>query len=165
MSIRITFSGDDRVQALLQRKRQQIFRALELKINSLMLRLQAKIQGEKLSGQVLKQRTGTLKRSIEVIPVEQKGDALAGGVRGGGGPAFYGRFHEYGTSNSYTIVPVNKKALAFIMGGKQVIVKKVVHPPFPERSFMRSSLEEMNDEIVTELKATIRRVFSATPGE
>ena len=140
---------------MLQQRGPRIIAALVRKMNQLVFRLQAKIVNEKLAGQVLHHRTGTLASSIRAIPTQVEGAALVAKVEGGGGPAFYGKFHEFGTTDWYTIRPINKKALAFMMGGKQVIVRSVYHPPIKERSFMRSSLAEMREQIQTELQETI----------
>lgn len=126
----------------------QILQAVRLKMNGLMIALQAHIVGDKLSGQVLKHRSGKLANSIRVNTAEIAGETVTASVQGAGGPAFYGRLHEFGTSNSYRIVPVNKKALSFLLDGKQVIVRSVIHPPIKERSFMRTSFAEMQGRIV-----------------
>ena len=53
---------------------------------------------------------------------------------------------------------MNKKALAFMLGGKQVFARRVQHPPIQERSFMRSSLEEMRPGIIAGLEETIQEI-------
>src|SRR5438132_4498213 len=112
--IRVTFSGTDaKAAAFLRSRAPAIIQALTVKMNSLAIRLQAKIVGEKLSGQVLAHRTGKLAGSVRVIPATAEGGVLRAGVEAGGGPAWYGRIHEYGGQGAYEIVPVNKKALAF----------------------------------------------------
>ena len=44
-----------------------------------------------------------------------------------------------------------------MMGGKQVFFKKVNHPgsTMPERSFLRSSLGEMKDEIIGGIREAV----------
>src|ERR1043166_2857685 len=100
--LRISFQGSD--QTLIQNlngKRPRILLALRTKLDALDIALQAKIVGEKLSGQVLQHRSGKLPGSIRYIPATIAGLTLAGYVEGGGGPALYGRFHEYGTDRAY----------------------------------------------------------------
>jgi hypothetical protein len=140
----------------------RLIAALMVKMNSLLIRLQAKIVGEKLSGQVLKHRTGKLAGSIRVIAAEASEDKIEGAVLGGGGPAFYAKFHEFGTTNWYVIRPVNKKVLRFMIGDKEVFAKSVLHPPIQERSFMRSSLAEMRAQALMELADTVREVTNAS---
>ena len=49
----------------------------------------------------------------------------------------------------HAILPDKAKALAFLVGGKQAFAARVNLPAvtMPERSYLRSSLEEMADEI------------------
>jgi hypothetical protein len=144
--------------ASIQARSPLILEAIARKMNGLNIALQAHIVGNKLSGQVLKHRSGKLANSIRVNQAQIDGETITSSVQGAGGPAFYGRLHEYGTDRSYRIVPVNKKALAFILDGKKVVVKSVLHPPIKERSFMRTSFAEMQDRIIE----GIRQTFSET---
>ena len=62
----------------------------------------------------------------------------------------YAAIHEFGgTIPPHQIVPDKAKALAFAVGGKQAFAARVNLPAIsmPERSYMRSSLAEMTDEI------------------
>ena len=163
--ITFTITGDGPTLERLTVIQSELFSRLERKINLLNTRLQQKIQNEKLSGQVLQQRSGKLKRSIEVIPasIDRVSGVVSGGVQGAGGPAFYGKFHEFGTTRSYEIVPVTKQALSFLIGDKRVFAKRVTHPPIQERSFMRSSQEEMKEEIISGLQQTVQQLLSAKP--
>ena len=66
----------------------------------------------------------------------------------------YAAIHEFGgIIPPHEIVPDKAKALAFILGGKQAFAARVNLPAIamPERSYMRSSLAEMADEIGEEL--------------
>jgi phage gpG-like protein len=57
----------------------------------------------------------------------------------------YAAIHEYGgTTRAHVIEARKAKALAFQMGGQTVFFKRVNHPGshMPERSFLRSALEE-----------------------
>jgi hypothetical protein len=61
-------------------------------------------------------------------------------------------------------VPVNKKALRFIIDGKVIFAKKVtVTRGTKERSFMRSSLAELKSDILDGLQQTVYSVLSAKP--
>jgi hypothetical protein len=75
-------------------------------------RLAAYIVTEKLSGQVLVRRSGSLARSVKRLPVTNSADVITGGVEAGGGLAYAG-VQEYGGRGWYTIRPKNKRALAF----------------------------------------------------
>lgn len=159
--LRIFFQNDsaNRLNATLRGLVPRITEAIRKRLDEIDAKLQRKIQTEKLQGQVLHHRTGKLINSIRMIPAKVAGSKVAGYVEGGGGPAWYGKIHEYGTDRAYEIVPVNKKALAFMLNGKQVFAKKVLHPSFAEKSFMRSSLDEMREQIHTELQEAVNEVM------
>jgi hypothetical protein len=132
-----------------------LVKVVTAKVQRFVLLLQQKIKREKLQGQVLQHRTGKLDRSIIALPVEVDGAVVTGEVQGAGPPAQYGQIQEAGGSRSYTIVPVNKKALMFIgTGGAKAFAKKVEHPALKQRSFMSSSLDGMQAQIVSELQET-----------
>jgi phage gpG-like protein len=113
----------------------------------------------KLSGPVLKNRTGTLRRSIN-YRIAETGTSIKAFV---GTNVVYARIHEYGgVTKPHVIMPRNAKALHFLMGGKDAFAKSVQHPgsKMPERSFLRSTLTDMQSEIRQELLGTMRRVMS-----
>ena len=58
-----------------------------------------------------------------------------------------------GKTAAHEILPVKAQALAFVAGGALRFARKVEHPGslIPERSYLRSSLDEMSDEIVAAL--------------
>ena len=91
---------------------------------------------DKLSGQVLNQVSGRLVGSV-FQDVSDEGDRIMGTVSA---DTPYSRIHEYGG----IIEPVNALALHFEIGGKWIYAKRVV---MPERSYLRSTLEERADEI------------------
>lgn len=117
----------------------------------------------KLSGEVLQVRSGKLLGTVETIAAAIENDILTGYVTVGGPDAPYATVQEYGGRDYYEIAPVNKQALAFpgnpelgltskAQLADMVIVKRVNHPPLAERSFARSTVDEMRDEIVAMLE-------------
>lgn len=183
--IRITFKrqSDKAVAAAIRGRATQLRAEMTETLDALMLELLARIQ-EKLSGDVLQQRTGTLIGSITKQPTVQQGNRIIGSVTGAGKPAEYGIVQERGGTHTFEILPVNKQALAFFPSGAAgegavgrglfhqagslrgtlkagkgaqfaalggVVVKKVIHPPLPKRSFMGSSLDEMRSEITARI--------------
>lgn len=50
--------------------------------------------------------------------------------------------------------------LAFVMGGATVFAKHVWHPPAQERSYLRSSLDDMEQKAVAKLQAAIDGVLA-----
>lgn len=127
-----------------------------LKVRGLALRLQAHIQQDKLSGQVLKVQTGALRRSITQQVIDG-GTSIIGRVFSSG-DVKYAAIHEFGgQTKAHIIEPRKGEALAFMMGGNQIFAKVVHHPgsKMPERSFMRSGLADMASDIQSELKAAV----------
>jgi HK97 gp10 family phage protein len=149
--LNVSLVGDREMIARLEAMPDKLHAALLRKVTALTLKLEAKIK-EQLSGKVLKVRTGKLRRSIhsrvDSTPVSVTGMAASSG------DVKYAGIHEFGGQTKAHIIEArNAKALAFKMNGKQVFFARVNHPgsKMPERSFMRSSLKEMRDEIVQEM--------------
>jgi len=115
--------------------------ALRRAVEAEAIKLTAYVKEQKLSGQALKTQTGTLQRSID-YQLQDEGGRIAATV---GTNLVYAAIHEYGgTTRAHVIEARRGKTLAFQMGGQDVFFKRVNHPGshMPERSFLRSSLEE-----------------------
>lgn len=166
-TIRFSFNGTDRqIINALQQRQARLIQALTAKMTFLMVKLQNKIQ-LKLSGEILKNRSGSLFRSIQTQPATFDGINIIGVVTGAGGDASYGQVPETGGTKWYRIAPVNKKALSFMasaevlnvlrgeLDAKQAVVASVWHPPAIKRPFMSTSLQESITDIETGLKETI----------
>ena len=133
--------------------------ACQISMARLVIALASKIKGQKLSGQVLKNRTGTLRRSITAHPPESTGTIITGRV---GTNIEYATIHEFGGKTpAHDIFPKRGRALAFNWKGKDVVFAKVSHPgsTMPERSFMRTALNEMKPEILAEFEKAIMKVI------
>ena len=90
-------------------------------------------------------KTGELKRSIK-HSVNNDGLVLNFSMRD------YGKYVEYGTP-PHIIRPKNKKALAFKMGGEDIIVKEVHHPGTRPQPFIRPFFNtKLGQSIVKNLK-------------
>jgi phage gpG-like protein len=148
-------SLNDTASAALAAMPERIRDALSAKANALAGALQAKIQ-QKLSGDVLQMRSGALAGSIGVTIDDSSTDVS---VRIAASPDVkYAAIHEFGgTIPPHQIVPNKARALAFLVGGKQVFATRVQLPAvtMPERSYMRSSLNEMADEIRDDFAAAV----------
>jgi phage gpG-like protein len=133
----------------------RVRQALSSKANVLVVALEAKIQ-QKLSGGVLNMRSGALARSIIAMVDDSSVDIS---VRiGASGDVKYAAIQEFGgTIPPHEIVPDKAKALAFVLGGKQVFAARVNLPAvtMPERSYLRSSLAEMAEEIAEGLSGAV----------
>ncbi|MFZ3310179.1 MAG: hypothetical protein WA280_12510, partial [Xanthobacteraceae bacterium] len=74
----------------------------------------------------------------------------------------YAAIHEYGGMiPPHQIMPDKADALAFLVGGKLAFAARVNLPAIamPERSYMRSSLAEMADEIEENLSDAVAEVL------
>jgi phage gpG-like protein len=141
-------SSDERLVAMFKKRGPAVVEAGTRAIDISMLLLQKRIH-EKLSGEVLNIRTGKLIGSVNKEETTFDGETISGSVTAAAGPARYGKIHEFG--GTFTIrrgilsrrAKKNKKRLPTIT--------------FPERSFMRSSQEELR-------QATIERIRRAVTG-
>ena len=125
-------------------------------IGRLILKLQRKVMQEKLSGQVLKVRTGTLRRSIDQRLVTDN-SAVSGVVSTN---VKYGKAHEYGSTETVTV----KEHVRLV---KQAFGKQLKHPVWAtvkshamkqnikERFFLRSALADMKPEILAEFDKAV----------
>jgi phage gpG-like protein len=138
-----------------------VHKEIETSIGKMVLKLQVRIVSQKLRGQVLKNRTGRLWRSITP---EQK-TALAGRVFTN---VEYARIHEYGGTIKHpggTAFFIGKDGRAVFVSNKSRIAnlfrrRTAKHDiKMPLRSFMRTALAEMRPEIVEELKQAVGRAL------
>jgi phage gpG-like protein len=103
----------------------------------------------KLSGAVLNTSSGALRDSI-AAGVTADSDGVLASV-GSEGDVKYAAIQEYGGKTSaHEILPVKGDVLAFVSGDGQRFARRIEHPGsvIPERSYLRSSLEDMKDEIL-----------------
>jgi len=107
------------------------------------------IRNDKLSGGILESRTGLLKDSINNT-VEDAADGVNASVSAGENVP-YAAIQEYGgQTKAHVIEATQGKALAFSWAGKQAFFRSVHHPgsDIPERSYLRSAFDEMQDDIL-----------------
>jgi phage gpG-like protein len=126
--------------------------ALSAKAAELAAALADMVKNDKLSGGVLNARSGALRDSI-AASVSADADGGVASV-GSEGDVKYAAIQEYGGKTSaHEILPVKAQALAFVIGGAQLFARRVEHPGslIPERSYLRSSLDDVRDEIVAAL--------------
>jgi hypothetical protein len=152
----VKLEGDRELIERLRSMPDRVRAALLKRVSALAVQLADRVR-RKLSGEVLNVRTGNLRASI-FEDVEQTATSVVGRV-GSSGDVKYSRIHEYGgTIPAHEVVPVKAQALSFIMGGKRVFFRRVQIPAIqmPERSYLRSSLEEMRPAIVAGLQEAAR---------
>jgi phage gpG-like protein len=121
------------------------------------------VKDDKLSGAVLNARSGALSDSI-TANVTAEGDDILASV-GSKGDVKYAAIQEYGGKTSaHEILPVKGDVLAFVSGNGQHFARRVEHPGsvIPERSYLRSSLDDMKDEIVDGLANAAAEAWEST---
>jgi phage gpG-like protein len=134
--------------------------ALAAKAAELSAALADRVRDDKLAGAVLNARSGALRDSIFSDVTADADGFLA--TAGSNGDVKYAAIQEYGGKTSaHEILPVKAKALAFVGDGALRFARKVEHPGsvIPERSYLRSSLEEMRGEIVNSLAEAAAEVL------
>lgn len=121
------------------------------------------VQLNKLSGQVLNVKTGATRDALDSRAFEDGANVV--------GEAFIplnkapgARMNEYGgRTRPHVIVPRTAKALKFLASdGEDVFARRVNHPgsQMPERSFMRSGLNDMTAKIIEELQEAANRAVN-----
>lgn len=175
MSKRDWIIGDKEVSRRLRALPDGVHSRVTDSVGRLVLRLQRKVKAEKLSGieivkkagggikfkrnkslQVLNVRTGTLRRSIEqrmVLTSNTISGIVSTNVK-------YGKAHEYGGLQTQTV----REHLRLV---KKSFGKSLKSPVWstvrghsrtvdlPERSFLRSALAEMQEEIVSDVEKAV----------
>ena len=129
---------------------------VQKEIMRLALKVTGKVMG-KLSGDVLRVRTGRLRRSIH--PEWDFRQGYSGATVGTN--VEYAAIHEYGFSGSVQVKSFQRemtKAFGKPISPTQVTVRAHTRNiNMPERSFLRSTLREMNSEIVEGLQKAIAK--------
>lgn len=126
--------------------------ALAAKADELAAALADLVKNDKLSGGVLNTRSGALGNSI-AASVTADADGVLASV-GSEGDVKYAAIQEYGGKTSaHEILPAKGNVLAFVVGDAQHFARRVEHPgsAIPERSYLRSALDDMKDQIVAAL--------------
>jgi phage gpG-like protein len=157
MLLNLTLVGDRQLLLNMERLPPVVAQALADKLDAVILpTLQTHVVRDKLHGQVLHQRSGQLARSIQMRKAELTGTAVMGWVYSAGDVKYAG-IHEFGGKTApHDIYPTKADALHFVVGGREVFAKVVHHPgsQMPERSFLRSSLHDLEPWAGAQLKET-----------
>ena len=154
--ITVDIIGREEVRARFEAMPGKIHQRLLAAITGLALQLEAHVKQDKLEGQVLNHITGRLQGSIGHA-VDDSPDAITGRVFSAG--VNYAAIHEYGgeVPDRY---PVNAKALHFFAGGDEVFAKFARGFTMPERSFLRSSLEDYRQKIIDGMSKAAREAVA-----
>jgi phage gpG-like protein len=151
----VSVDGLDALQARLDSYPAALSDRLVEKASALADALADKVNYEKLDGGVLNAGSGALSASI-AAEISRDGEDISASV-GSYGDVKYAAIQEYGgRTAAHEILPDKAQALAFLVGGAMHFARRVEHPGsvIPERSYLRSSLQEMEAEIESSLAAT-----------
>jgi hypothetical protein len=143
---------------------EEIVERLMRKMTALMFEMASRIVGESIP-EFFPHGAQKIAREIRAVPAELEGTNIVGQVLGGGEETTkrtkksgaivdYARVQELGAEGPWTIEPFPpRKALAFMVGGKMVVVRRVTHPGLEARPYMRSELRNMESKIIADLQA------------
>jgi phage gpG-like protein len=122
--------------------------------------LQAHVQQDKLSGQVLNRLSGDLAASIAAT-VEIGDGVVTANVFCVDPPPYAAILEFGGVIPAHEVRPVSAEALSFMLDGRRVFAK-VAHIPdvtVPAHPYLRASLQDMAAEITTELQQAVARAL------
>ncbi len=163
--ITVALLGDQALEAKFTRLGPDAHLRIVKAMRTVMLRLQAFVKSGKLTGQALHVRTGALRRSIGER-VEDTGAEVAGKVGIFSGPTLpYGRAHEFGFSGTVT-VSEHLRQVKQAFGRPITPVTATVRSHtrrmhLPERSFLRSALQEFGPAVEQALAVALREAVEA----
>jgi hypothetical protein len=152
--------GDQQVLERLRALPDAVNSGLLRAITQLGIELQRNVQQDKLSGQVLRSRTGSLRSSIDLL-VDQSGGAITASVFS---DSRYAGVQEYGFAGTVSVrASLRRIREAF---GRPIAEKTINVRAYdrrmdlPERSFLRSALEEMGPAIREGVEAALAEAVS-----
>ena len=147
--------GDEQLLERLRALPDAINSGLLRGITQLGIELQRHVQEDKLSGQVLRSRTGSLKSSID-LRVDQSSGAITASIFS---DSRYAGVQEYGFAGTVSVrASLRRIREAF---GRPITEKTISVRAYdrrmdlPERSFLRSALEDMAPAIRDEVEAVL----------
>ena len=157
--ITVEVQGDTKVLAYLSGMTARMHAALLRATARLGFELREIVVDKNLAGAVLKRQTGKL-AGAQNLRVTDRGSVITAAVGFNKNTVPYGAFHEFGVPHSWLIEAKRAKALRFKVGGKVIFRKRVIHPPLPERSFLRSALAELSPRVLPTLEAAVKEAIA-----
>jgi phage gpG-like protein len=148
----VEIDGDRELVARFAAMPKAIRAALALKFAALAQRLEDKIRTEKLDGQVLRARSGRLRDSVSSSLDDSGASLFTSGVK-------YAAAQEFGVSGEESVAAHSrtiKQAFGRAITPKTILIEAFSRQMrLPERSYMRSSLDEMSAEIAQALREAV----------
>ncbi|MEP7312547.1 MAG: HK97 gp10 family phage protein [Pseudomonadota bacterium] len=152
--IKGTVIGSEQVIARLKVFPTSLREELRTAVTRSAFNLQRHVKENKLSGQVLKVRTGRLRRSINVRVTDSESQVV-GSV---GTNVEYARAHEFGFKGVVNVREHLRRTVSGFRASVRAHSRKV---NLPERSFLRDALKDKRLEIRREFDLAVKR---AIPG-
>lgn len=183
----VTLIGGDELAVRLAAFPERLEQRLGAVMARLMIGVQRRVKADKLSGQVLRNRTGHLRASIASDVVTAAG-TVTGRVGIFGGPTVaYGRAHEYGWSGVQDVAAHTRRRTRAVRARLSRLARRATREgnaddaaflgyaagletrvrahtrtvTLPARSFLRSALRDERDRIVTTLRGAVGEVVRA----
>lgn len=159
--IDFSVTGTEAVAGYLRSLPIRIANALSKAMEREMISLVRYVKEEKLSGQVLKNRTGTLRRKIN-YQINRSSAVIEGIV---GVKLAYAAVHEYGIDKVVNVKPYSRQ-MNIAWGRRVALPRKIEvvahqrHMKLPERSYLRSSLRELSPKIMTALNLAVAQAVA-----
>lgn len=149
--------GSETVVSLLEATPVKVYARVKDRMSRLVMTLLTHVKEDKLSGQVLRNVSGNLRASIN-SRLEDTGQAITGSV---GTNLVYARPHEMGFDGEVAIKEhLRTVTMAWGRELKEPVVCIVrahqAHMHLPERSFLRSALEDMRPQVREQLLEAMR---------
>lgn len=158
MPMQLRVFGKEEWLAKQRRRTANLPDALASEMQTQMTRTADYVRAQKLSGEVLNRRSGTLSRSIYGTGSVKSGTVI--GILGSRGVP-YANIWENTGSKAHTIVPIDAKALHFVIGGKDVFAMRVNIPQQNPRPFLKPSLNENQERILQALRGRVLQVMNS----
>jgi phage gpG-like protein len=156
-AITATIVGRDAVLARFRMRREKIVEAVRATMLAEMSKLANYVKASKLSGQVLKNRTGTLRRSIHA-GAEATGETVTGTV---GTNVSYAHVHEDGGAFQ---IPAHQRQLTMVFGRpiEPRFITVAAHVArYPQRAFLRPAFDERRPSILAALRKSVETTMAA----
>jgi len=157
MPIVVKVVGTEEVVAKMRGRSASVSRLLMAAVQTQAIRVQARVKSQKLvGGNPLHSRTGKLRRSIHAT-TKQEGDLITGFV---GSNVKYAAVHELGLLITVRAhLRMVTQAWGKTLKNPHKVNVRSHEVQYPERSFLRSSLNELSPSIKEALTSAVNRAL------
>ena len=152
--LNVSITGMDEVMARLNVAPQRLTESLRIAMTRLSIIVQSAVKEQKLTGQALSVRTGTLRRSINRVVSQDDGGIYATI----GTNVVYGAVHEYGYQGPQAVRAHTRTS---VLGNQYTVGAFTRQVNLPERSFLRSTLAEREGEIQLTLRQAVLKALQS----